>query len=114
MRFTSSINPAHEARDAVDRNMRVFWNGCGGAGNTEHHRRPALPRQRGQMRGAAAQFGDHAGDMRKNMRQRRPGHPGDQNVAMTDSAQFTFTMDHPGASGSPADTTRMAAQCRAA
>ena len=58
--FGRSPQPPHDAGDAVDRALRAVGNGAGGVEHAEHHRDAALARERGQMRGRAAELGHHA------------------------------------------------------
>src|SRR5690348_62607 len=64
------------------------------------------------MRGAAAELGDDAGDVRQDVAERRPRHPRHQDVAGRDAAQFALAIDDDRTAGAPADAGRMAAELR--
>ena len=78
MRRSASADPPHDAGDAVDRDLRAVRDAAGGVEHAEHHRDAALARERGEMRGRAAELGDHAGDARQHVARapgRRPASP---------------------------------------
>src|SRR5450756_2507429 len=84
----------------------------GGIVHAEHHRDAAFARQRGQMRRAAAEFSDNAGDTGKNAAQRRSRDLGHENVAWTNARQFTFATDDTSPACPPADAGWLAVEFR--
>src|SRR6516162_10157451 len=102
--------PPHDAGDAVDRDLRAVRDAAGGVEHAEHHGDAALARERGEMRGGTAELGDHAGDARQHVAQRRAGDARDQHVAGRNPRQFALAVHHHRTAGTPADARRVSAE----
>src|SRR5215468_10419520 len=62
------------------------------------------------MRGGTAELGDHAGNARQYVAQRRAGDARDQHVAGRNPRQLALAVHHYRAAGSPADARRVSAE----
>src|SRR6516164_11411579 len=62
------------------------------------------------MRGGTAELGDHAGNARQHVAQRRAGDARDQHVTGRNPRQLALAVHHHRAAGAPADARRMSAE----
>src|SRR5262245_2102710 len=106
------LHPTHDARDAVHGHLRAIRDASCRVSDAEHHRDPSLPRERREVRGAAAAFGDAARHAWQDVTQRRTRHTRYQHVACRNAPELAFAVDDNCAARAPADTSRMTVETR--
>src|ERR1700722_17385927 len=89
--------PAYDAGDAVDRDLRAVGNLERRVEDAEHHRDSPFAGKRSQVRGRAAELRHHAGHARQDLAERRPRHLGHQDVAGRDAGELALAIHHHGA-----------------
>jgi hypothetical protein len=93
-RRSSSVDPPHDSRDPVDRYLRPLRYPPRRTGNAEHHGNPALARERREMRGSAAKFGDDGRYARKDLAKRGAGNLRHQDITEADAREFTLAANN--------------------
>jgi hypothetical protein len=80
--------------------------------HAEHHRDAALTRERGEVRGRAAELRYHAGDARQDVAECWPRDTRHQDVARRDTGELALAVDDDRAPRTPADACGMTVQAR--
>src|SRR5438034_6144764 len=110
----NSTDPADDARDAVDGDRGPFGDPPGRTTGAEHRRNGALPRQRRQVRGAAAELGHDARRAGKHRGERRARDLCDDDAPRDHTLEVALVQDQTRRARAPANARRLTGQRRVA